>query len=99
MPEHAPTIAADRPTKAKLLKELRSHIDLDVIDEADVVDLFASEQSAYYYLGRPGTIIPLKIVGRSGRVQVESKMVIKTIAADGIVLRYEGAGKVQVTEA
>ena len=91
--------AVERPTKAKLLKEIRSWVDLNMVDEADIIGLFDSETEAYYYVGRPGTIIPLKVVGKSGRPQCEVETVIKSIAVDGIVLRFEGAGKVELTEA
>lgn len=92
-------LAAERPTKAKLLKQIREWIDLDMVDEADVVGLFDTETAAYYFIGRPGTVVPLKIVGRSGRAQTETEVVIKSVAVDGVVLRFEGEGKIVVQEA
>ena len=87
------------PTKAAILKQIQSWVDLDQVDEAEVVELFNTANSAYYYTARPGQVVTLKIVGKSGRAQVETEVTVKEIALSKVTVRYEGDGKLAVQEA
>jgi ParB-like chromosome segregation protein Spo0J len=85
------------PTKAKILKQIQSQVDLDQVSEEEVIALFESKLGHYAFVPKDGSKITLKIVGKSGREQAKIETVIKSIAFDGIVLRYE-TGKVKAEE-
>ena len=85
------------PTKAKILKQIQSQVDLDQVEEEEVISLFESKLGHYAFVPKDGSKITLKIVGKSGREQAKIETVIKSIAFDGIVLRYE-TGKVKAEE-
>jgi ParB-like chromosome segregation protein Spo0J len=85
------------PTKAKILKQIQSQVDLDQVSEEDVIALFESKIGHYVFVPKDGSAITLKVVGKSGRQQAQIETVIKSLAFDGIVLRYE-TGKLKVEE-
>ena len=85
------------PTKAKILKQIQSQVDLDQVEEEEVIALFESKLGKYVFLPKEGSKITLKVVGKTNREQAKIETVIKSIAFDGIVLRYEG-GKLKAEE-
>jgi ParB-like chromosome segregation protein Spo0J len=85
------------PTKAKILKQIQSQVDHDMVDEEEVIALFESKLGHYVFLPKDGSKITLKVVGKSGREQVKIETVIKSIAFDGITLRHE-TGKLKAEE-
>jgi ParB-like chromosome segregation protein Spo0J len=88
-----------KPTKAAILKQIQSWIDLDQVDEAEVVELFNTAEYAYYFMGRPGQTVTLKVVGKNNRAQVETEVVVKEVSLSKVTFRYEGDGKLAVQEA
>jgi ParB-like chromosome segregation protein Spo0J len=90
--------ADNRPTKDTILRELQGHIDLDLVDEIDIVALFQSANGEYRFVPKAGEEVKVKIIGTTGRKQFEGKMVVKDICFDGLTLKYEGTGKLAVTE-
>jgi hypothetical protein len=85
------------PTKAKILKQIQSQVDLDQVSEDEVIALFENKLGAYKFVPKEGSKITLKVVGKSGRQQAQIETIIKSIAFDGIVLKFE-TGKVKVEE-
>ena len=51
------------------------------------------------WVKKAGEVAALKIVGKTGRAQVQCNVVVKEIALDAITLKYEGEGKVVIQEA
>jgi len=86
----------DRPTKAMILRQIQDYLTNDVVDEAEVVKLMEGPKAAWQWSAKPGMIAALKVVGKSGRVQLETNVVVKEISEDEIILKYEGDGKVGV---
>ena len=68
-----------------------------MVGEEEVIALFESKLGHYVFVPKDGSKITLKVVGKSGREQAKIETVIKSIAFDGITLRYEG-GKLKVEE-
>ena len=85
------------PTKTKILKQIQSQVDLDQVSEDEVIALFENKIGAYKFVPKEGSKITLKVVGKSGRQQVQIETVIKSIAFDGIVLKFE-TGKLKAEE-
>jgi ParB-like chromosome segregation protein Spo0J len=84
-----------RPTKAMLLKQIESWIDDDLVDEQDVIDLFEVANAQYKFVAKPGAECTLRVVGRNGRAQLETKVIVKDLKFEIITLKYEGDGKIQ----
>ena len=87
------------PTKASILKQIASWIDLDMVDEAEVVELFNTANSAYYFTARPGQVVTLRVIGKNSRAQVETEVVVKEVSLSKVTFRYEGEGKLVIQEA
>ena len=93
--ERKPT-EAPKPTKAAILKQIESWVDLDQIDEAEVVGLFDSKTARYRFLPVDGGTTTLRVIGKSGREQILIPVVVKSLEFDKIILKFEGEGKVTV---
>ena len=88
----------NRPTKTQVLRQIADYLTSGVVDEEDLLKLMESPGGEWKWVGKAGEVAALKIVGKTGRVQVQCNVVIKEIALDGITLKYEGDGKVAVQE-
>lgn len=89
---------SQRPTRDNFLKEIESHVNHDVADERDVVALFETKDGAYAFMPKVGGTVSLKIVGGNGRKIIEVPVVVKDLKLDGIILKFEGPGKITMTE-
>ena len=87
---------APKPTKAAILKQIEEYVDRDQVDEAEVVDLFATKTARYRFLPVDGSVTSLRIIGKSGREQVLIPVVVKSLEFDKLILKFEGDGKVTV---
>lgn len=86
-----------RPTMAQILKQIETYINTDVVDEVDVIGLMQSKECEYRFMPKSGMPVQLRVVGKSGRVQVECEVIVKTLGMDGVVLRLE-QGKLTLEE-
>jgi len=88
----------NRPTKAMLLAQIREHVRLDVLEEADLVGLLETKSAEYKFLPKVGEKIGLRIVGKNGRVMVELPVtIVKDLKYEQIVLKLED-GKVGLVD-
>jgi hypothetical protein len=71
-------------------------VDRDQVDEAEVVDLFATNTAQYRFLPVDGGVTSLRIVGKNGREQALIPVVVKSLEFDKLILKFEGDGKVTV---
>jgi ParB-like chromosome segregation protein Spo0J len=85
-----------KPTKAAILKQIEEYVDRDQVDEAEVVDLFATNTAQYRFLPVDGGVTSLRIVGKNGREQALIPVVVKSLEFDKLILKFEGDGKVTV---
>lgn len=87
-----------RPTKSMLLAQIREHLRLDVLEEADLTGIMETKSASYAFLPKVGEKIGLKIVNKGGRVMVELPVtIVKDFKYEQIVLKLED-GKVGVIE-
>jgi len=56
----------NRPTKAMLLAQIREHVRLDVLEEADLLG-FSKQRAQNTSSSKGGEKIGLRIVGKNGR--------------------------------
>lgn len=91
------TVEDKQPTKAMILKQLESHLTSEVIDEQDVLKLMEAKDGEWIWMPKPGGLTTLKVVGKTGRVQVEiPAMVVKEITFTGITLKNDKDAKLAV---
>ena len=88
------TAELNRPTKAATLKRIETELTTSVIDEEDLIELLKSPTGRYVFLPKDGESIMLKVVGTSGREQVNVPVTIREVGYEQITLRYS-AGKLQ----
>lgn len=88
----------NQPTKAQILRAIQDYLANDCIDEADLTKLMEGPDAEYRWCGKPGTVVGLKIIGKSGRVQTECEVVVKEIGLSSLILKYEGGGKIAIQE-
>ena len=84
------------PTKSQILRQTQDYLTNDVVDEADLLKLMEGPHEEYRWVKKPGEVTTLVVVGKSGRVQARTEVLVKEITLDTITLRYEGDGKVTV---
>jgi hypothetical protein len=81
-----------------LLAQIREHVRLDVLEEADLVGLLETKSAEYKFLPKVGEKIGLRIVGKNGRVMVELPVtIVKDLKYEQIVLKLED-GKVGLVD-
>jgi len=84
------TPADTRPTKAMILKQISDYLIHDVIDEEDLIKLMESKDSEYKWVKKAGTLTTLRVVGKSGREQINIPVVVKNFGLDLVEFRNEG---------
>ena len=89
----------NRPTKTQVLRQIQDYLTSGVVDEEDLLKLMESPGGEWKWVKKAGEVAALKIVGKTGRAQVQCNVVVKEIALDAITLKYEGEGKVVIQEA
>ena len=94
VPQQSTPDAITRPTKKKMLDQVRSWLATDCIDEDDLLKLIGSAAGDYVFMPKVDVGISLKVVGVSGRVQIDVPVSIKQLGFEEIVLRYT-AGKLK----
>lgn len=87
-----------RPTKAAALKQIEQLVNDDIVDELDVVGLFATKEEQYRFMKKDGGLTTLRVVGKAGRETAMVPVTVRAIAPDRITLKFEGDGKVVLQE-
>jgi ParB-like chromosome segregation protein Spo0J len=87
-----------KPTTATILRQIRSWNDDSMVDEQEIVALFEDKNGAYRFLPKDGGVCKVLVVGKSGKAMANFEAIIKKVEFDSITVKYEGGGKVVVSE-